>query len=293
MDNSIGIWPRLQASDPSDIQSNITTTPKIKLLGHTGSIWAMGIIHEKDILVSGSSGVKNCLKTWDISTGKCLSTLLQHQSVSCVKAYSSKLAPFDFVTASRDSQICVWDMRQSKPVAEYTAKAAVTQMNGGRDDADFRIVTRTANRAVLWDLKYGGKRGSVKLDIGYVSGFDHERESVIANGQLCVSESDFRTKTKTVLHTAHTRRIDRLYCDRKWVVTASRDASVGVYDREKKRFVKRFIGNDNAWIRDVCVLEHKLIAVDALGSILYFDFSTEGVKDIPSALSYRRNCLVC
>jgi WD40 repeat protein len=87
---------------------------KRSMYGHTGSVLALDICFEKNVLISGSSD--RSLRTWDTTTGRRLDTLYGHEGWVHAVAFASNSGPAAqrAVSGSGDKTVKVWDLADAR-----------------------------------------------------------------------------------------------------------------------------------------------------------------------------------
>nr|XP_044986468.1 CMT1A duplicated region transcript 1 protein [Jaculus jaculus] len=98
--------------------SQCKETP-IEFQGHAGSIKALFLCEEENILLSGSFDLS--IRCWDLKSGACLRMLYGHQgAVTCIDLYKNRLA-----SGAKDGQVKEWDIDTGKCLKTFKHKDPV------------------------------------------------------------------------------------------------------------------------------------------------------------------------
>ncbi|MEJ1273077.1 F-box and WD-40 domain protein 10 [Cricetulus griseus] len=91
----------------------------IEFRGHAGSIRALYVSEEENILFSGSYDLS--IRYWDMTTGSCIRIFYGHQgTITCLDLYKNRLA-----SGARDGQVKEWDIETGKCLKTFKHKDAV------------------------------------------------------------------------------------------------------------------------------------------------------------------------
>ncbi|KRY20950.1 F-box/WD repeat-containing protein 7 [Trichinella patagoniensis] len=93
-DYTIKVW---DISTPSDL-------PVHTLLGHTNRVYSLQFDSERDLVISGS--LDTSIKVWEIVNGRCIYTLVGHQSLTSGMQLRGNI----LVSGNADSTIKVWNI---------------------------------------------------------------------------------------------------------------------------------------------------------------------------------------
>eukprot|EP00073_Rattus_norvegicus_P050897 XP_017453281.1 PREDICTED: CMT1A duplicated region transcript 1 protein isoform X1 [Rattus norvegicus] len=88
----------------------------IEFRGHAGSIRALFLSEEDNILLSGSYDLS--IRYWDIKTGACIRIFYGHQgTITCLDLYKNRL-----VSGAKDGQVKEWDIETGKCLKTFKHK---------------------------------------------------------------------------------------------------------------------------------------------------------------------------
>ncbi|CAH6786187.1 Fbxw10 [Phodopus roborovskii] len=91
----------------------------IEFRGHAGSVRALFLSEEENILFSGSYDLS--IRYWDVTTGACIRIFYGHQgTITCLDLYKNKL-----VSGARDGQVKEWDIETGKCLKTFKHKDAI------------------------------------------------------------------------------------------------------------------------------------------------------------------------
>ncbi|KAK9882421.1 hypothetical protein WA026_020942 [Henosepilachna vigintioctopunctata] len=176
-------------------------------------------------IVSGSDD--NTLKVWNVSTGKCLRTLVGHTG----GVWSSQMSGTTIISGSTDRTLKVWDIETGvckHTLCGHTSTVRCMHLHGhkvvsGSRDATLRV----------WDIETGA---CLNVLVGHMAAV----RCVQYDGKLVVSGAyDYTVKVWNAekaecLHTlqGHTNRVYSLQFDGVHVVSGSLDTSIRVWEVE-------------------------------------------------------------
>ncbi|XP_031207717.1 CMT1A duplicated region transcript 1 protein isoform X3 [Mastomys coucha] len=88
----------------------------IEFRGHAGSVRALFLSEEDNILLSGSYDLS--IRSWDIQTGACIRIFYGHQgTITCLDVYKNRL-----VSGAKDGQVKEWDIETGKCLKTFKHK---------------------------------------------------------------------------------------------------------------------------------------------------------------------------
>ncbi|GAB1296222.1 F-box/WD repeat-containing protein 10 [Apodemus speciosus] len=88
----------------------------IEFRGHAGSVRALFLSEEDNILLSGSYDLS--IRYWDIKTGACIRIFYGHQgTITCLDVYKNRL-----VSGAKDGQVKEWDIETGKCLKTFKHK---------------------------------------------------------------------------------------------------------------------------------------------------------------------------
>ncbi|KAF8500536.1 WD40 repeat-like protein [Gautieria morchelliformis] len=175
--------------------------------GHNGTVWTVDVDSETRFLVSGSAD--NCMKLWEVATGKCLYTWEFPTAVKRV-AFSEDDSQVVCVTEQRMGHQCAirifrvnreGDGRDQSQDALFTfnpigSKATVVTF---AHDPSLILTGHESGKVALWDAKTGEE----------VSSNEHAHRDVVTDLQVHPDRTYFITSSKDKTARLHdTRTLD-------------------------------------------------------------------------------------
>ncbi|XP_015418755.1 PREDICTED: CMT1A duplicated region transcript 1 protein [Myotis davidii] len=88
----------------------------VQFRGHTGSIHALFVCEEENVLLSGSYDLS--IRSWDLKSGACIRIFTGHQgTITCIDLYKEML-----VSGAKDCQVKEWDINTGKCLKTFKHK---------------------------------------------------------------------------------------------------------------------------------------------------------------------------
>ncbi|CAG9136678.1 unnamed protein product [Plutella xylostella] len=256
-DNTIKIWDRKTLQCVKELQ------------GHTGSVLCLQ--YDSRAIISGSSD--STVRVWDVATGAMLNTLIHH----CEAVLHLRFSNGMMVTCSKDRSIAVWDMtstteimlrrvlvghRAAVNVVDFDEKYIVSASGDrtikrawcsgaghdldNRDHAAARAGRAPSRRQLVdFDEKYivsaSGDRTIKKkaATVGIHSECMCERERGLAVRDM-TSTTEIMLRRVLVGHRAAVNVVD---FDEKYIVSASGDRTIKVWNTSSCEFVRTLNGH--------------------------------------------------
>ncbi|KAF9429124.1 hypothetical protein BGZ76_001786 [Entomortierella beljakovae] len=258
-------WKKL-CYDHKRLEARWTSPPqeKIKLLGHSDSVYCVQFDHSK--IVTGSRD--QTIKLWDLKTLKYIDTLRGHsQSVLCLQ-FNDKI----MVSGSSDSTIIVWDMETRKPIRR------LSQHTAGVLDVCFDdkyIVSCSKDTMIkIWDVETGALVRTMQGHRGPVNAVQlHKGQVVSASGDGMVKLWDIATGRCIRDFIGHDRGLACVQFDGKTIVSGSNDKTIRIWDASTGRCLRVLTGHTDL-VRTLHFANNKIVSGSYDHSVKVWDMNT-------------------
>ncbi|MXV75350.1 hypothetical protein F4Z99_13900 [Candidatus Poribacteria bacterium] len=234
-----------------------------KLVGHTGSIYALAFSANSRVAAGGDNG-DTTLRMWDAHTGNLLKTFKGHTDLVRTLAFSPN--GDTLASASSDSTLRLWS-----PETGQEKKVLMEHIDWGSDaafspDGEWIASVSGDDKIHLWDRKTGGLLRTLTGHTGAVTAVD-----VSSDGRYLASIARFPDNTLRFWN-PETGELLKTISDHKGVkacafspdgqtlASVGRNATVQLWDVETGSLLKTFTGNDREFRAVVFSPDGQLLA---------------------------------
>jgi WD40 repeat protein len=242
-----------------------TILKKICYYGHGGPIWSCCEAPDNK-LVSGS--YDKTIKTWNLSTGRCESTMRGHsQWVSSVDCNSQII-----ISGSWDSTIKIWDQVTKQCITTYTFDNSVYCLQLYKDSV---IVGLKSKVVEIWDINTSSKIISC---FGHYKGINTvkmaDHLAVTGSSDSLVKIWDLRTGECVDSLAGHTSNVMCLDFDieSRRLATGSYDKTIRIWDMRKNNSARTVLRGHSDPVFCLKFDDHKLISGSMDQSIKIWNF---------------------
>ncbi|GAA5849802.1 hypothetical protein JCM8547_000567 [Rhodosporidiobolus lusitaniae] len=203
------------------------------LRGHTSTVRCMRILDGRPIAVSGSRD--KTVRVWDIERGECLHVLNGHQlSVRCLEVSGNKV-----VSGSYDATCRLWNVDTGECL--HVFRGHIHQIYAVAFDG-VRVVTGSLDSTVrIWSAETGEFLALLQGHTSLVGQLQLDPSSNVlvtggSDGRVLVFDLD-SFQPKHVLQ-AHANSVTCLQSDSKWIVSASNDGHIKLWDFQTGQYIR-------------------------------------------------------
>ncbi|MFC1762832.1 WD40 repeat domain-containing protein [Planctomycetota bacterium] len=251
------------------------------------SLYALGgsgHIEGKFPMVPGTNhivaGSEKAALVWDVVQGKMLANLMGHDGlVTCCSVTPDGLR---ILTGSRDADIRMWDIKSKAEICTLKGHSKQVCRLWVPPEGRYAISSSIDRTLRGWDLakkvevwKRDGDVGVIG-PIEYIAGTTYAITSNYSEPVLLVL--NYRTGQKCSCLVGHEGEITGICVSRdgRFVVSASRDCSVRLWDLQTGKAISCFVGDAAMTCCALSLDERTILAGDAIGAVHFLRIYNKG-----------------